>query len=290
MTDADFASFGEPNRSRPEGYRLTHPVNDSGPASTSALTGYDSPTGRTSPIHDSGVHWTQPDVGSPWATGATPTTTPRAETPTARAESMGSPPDSVAIRPDSRTSTESAPLRPETQSPTENAHRAEETNHRSAAELARLLEENGYRPPTEPARRIPAEPAPRPDTSSGHRASDPTPPRRTTVESAPRPETPTARRAADPTPTRRSAHRHTTPLDDAPTTVDIHLVMRLLLASHNLETVAKKAESGDASVEDFVQAARRTRTTAVDLVSAWFGGATQMREFAEALLAATEPS
>jgi hypothetical protein len=63
--------------------------------------------------------------------------------------------------------------------------------------------------------------------------------------------------------------------------------MRLLLASHNLEAVAKRAEAGEASLDEFIRAAHRTRATTIDLVSAWFGGADQMRQFAEALLAAT---
>ncbi|MBF6172760.1 hypothetical protein [Nocardia blacklockiae] len=61
------------------------------------------------------------------------------------------------------------------------------------------------------------------------------------------------------------------------------------MTSHNLESIAKKAEAGDISLTEFIAAAHRTRTVAVDLVSAWFGGADQMRQFAEALLAATDP-
>ncbi|MFI5780453.1 hypothetical protein [Nocardia sp. NPDC051570] len=251
MTDADFASFGEPNRSRPEGYRLTHPVNDSGPAATSGLTGYD-PTVRTSLGQDNGVHWTQPaEAGPQWPGGTAPTVTPRSESPTPRSESVGAAPDSVTIRPEPRGSVES--VRPEPQPrPDLNNHRAEESTYRLEPEPAR-------RAATEPTRRA---------------------------------EPPASRRAApEPPPSRRAANRHASnPLEDAPTTVDIHLVMRLLLASHTLETVARKAESGEASLEEFIRAAHRTRTTAVDLVSAWFGGATQMRQFAEALLAATETS
>ncbi|WP_460699994.1 hypothetical protein [Nocardia thraciensis] len=100
-----------------------------------------------------------------------------------------------------------------------------------------------------------------------------------------------ARRTLEPTPTRRAAnHRQAAARDDSPTTVDVQLVMQLLLASHNLENIAKKAEAGEISLDDFIRAAHRTRTAAVDLVSAWFGGAAQMRQFAEALLAATEPT
>ncbi|RDI66536.1 hypothetical protein [Nocardia pseudobrasiliensis] len=246
MTDADFASFGEPNRTRPEGYRLTHPVNDSGSGPTSALTGYDTSTGRTGLGHDSGVHWTQPDTGTPWPTGAAPTVTPRAEPPTPRSESIGAAPESVSIRPDSRASVEPVRLEPQPRLESNNNN-----NHR--------VEESAHRLEPEPTRRI-------------------------------EPPAPTSRRAApEPPQSRRAANRHaSSPLEDAPTTVDIHLVMRLLLASHTLETVAKKAESGEASLEEFIRAAHRARTTSVELVSAWFGGAGQMRQFAEALLAATE--
>ncbi|WP_280314577.1 hypothetical protein [Nocardia wallacei] len=111
----------------------------------------------------------------------------------------------------------------------------------------------------------------------------------TRTEAAHRDDSEPARRAPEPPLARRSAHRHTSPAEDSPTAIDIHLVMRLLLTSSNLETIAKKAESGDFSLTEFIQAAHRTRTVAVDLVSAWFGGTDQMRQFAEALLAATEP-
>ncbi|MFF0489744.1 hypothetical protein ACFYTQ_12080 [Nocardia sp. NPDC004068] len=283
MTDADFAAFGEPNRSRPEGYRLTNPVNDSTPASSSGLTGYDNPTGRTTLGHDSGVQWTQPDMGSPWPTGATP----RPETPTARPEPSPPVPESPAARPDSTRSesghrvsdsqprsdgghrmpdsqprSESGHRMPDSPPRSESGHRAEENGYRSATELARRLEENSYRPAAEPTRRAAPETSPQPPET-------------------PRPTQPRAARRA-------AAEREANPLDNSPATVDIHLVMRLLLASHNLETVAAKAESGEAVLSEFVRAARHTRSTAVDLVSAWFGGAEQMRDFARALLAASE--
>jgi|GEM_PF-5735600 len=102
--------------------------------------------------------------------------------------------------------------------------------------------------------------------------------------SAPSPDS----RPAGPASRRTSTHRRAAPQDDTPTSVDVHLVMQLLLSSHTLESVADKAEAGEASLEDFIRAARRTRTATVDLVSAWFGGTTQMRQFAEALLAASD--
>lgn len=123
-------------------------------------------------------------------------------------------------------------------------------------------------------------------TARSARHADPaeTPPTGGTPVSAP---TPDSRPAGTSRVSRRSAHRRAAP-EDTPSTVDVHLVMHLLLASHTLETVADKAEAGEASLEDFIRAARVTRTATVDLVSAWFGGTTQMRQFAEALLAASE--
>ncbi len=121
--------------------------------------------------------------------------------------------------------------------------------------------------------------APSHETSA---ASEETPPPGTTD-----PTPPVANPAAPVS--RRSAHRRAAQ-DDAPTTVDVHLIMHLLMSSHTLETVADKAEAGEASLEDFIRAARRTRTAAVDLVTAWFGGPDQMRQFAEALLAASGPT
>ncbi|MBF6137860.1 hypothetical protein IU501_33365 [Nocardia otitidiscaviarum] len=69
-------------------------------------------------------------------------------------------------------------------------------------------------------------------------------------------------------------------------TVEPQHVMRLLLASHELDTAATKAESGEVTVAELARAAHRTRAAAVELVSAWYGGADQMRNFAEALLQA----
>ncbi|MBY8857776.1 hypothetical protein K7711_14920 [Nocardia sp. CA2R105] len=109
------------------------------------------------------------------------------------------------------------------------------------------------------------------ETTSTTTESDPTAPRRTTVLPRTAPET-----------------RRTSSQDDVTKNVDVHLIMHLLLASHTLENIADKAEAGDVSLEEFIRAARRTRTAAVDLVSAWFGGADQMRQFAEALLAASD--
>ncbi|WP_227979642.1 hypothetical protein [Nocardia spumae] len=86
---------------------------------------------------------------------------------------------------------------------------------------------------------------------------------------------------------RRASRRRAEATGDAPA-IDVGVVMQLLLASHTLENVARNAEAGDVSLDDFITAAHRTRAAAVELVTTWFGGAAQMREFAEALLAATE--
>ncbi|MFI9510537.1 hypothetical protein [Nocardia sp. NPDC052566] len=82
--------------------------------------------------------------------------------------------------------------------------------------------------------------------------------------------------------------RHTKPQSDPRTGVDVHLVMRLLMASHDLQAAAITTESGDTTPDDLVRAARTTRLAAVDLVSAWYGGGDQMRQYAEALLAAAK--
>ncbi|MFB7722117.1 hypothetical protein [Nocardia sp. NPDC056100] len=73
--------------------------------------------------------------------------------------------------------------------------------------------------------------------------------------------------------------------EDAPN-IDLHHIMGLLVASHDLEVAAQAAESGAGSVADLAEAARRTRTAAVDLVAAWYGGPDHMRRFGEVLLQA----
>ncbi|MFE3192024.1 hypothetical protein ACFXHA_23640 [Nocardia sp. NPDC059240] len=71
--------------------------------------------------------------------------------------------------------------------------------------------------------------------------------------------------------------------------IDLHHIMRLLTASHDLEVAAQAAESGAGTVSDLAAAAHRTRSAAVEIVAAWYGGADHMRNFGEVLLqAATE--
>ncbi|MCC3317402.1 hypothetical protein [Nocardia africana] len=102
-------------------------------------------------------------------------------------------------------------------------------------------------------------------------------------------DTPTdiASRTGLPSTSRRAARRRAETTGEPPA-IDVGLVMQLLLASHTLENVARNAEAGDVDLNGLITAAHRTRTAAVELVTTWFGGADQMREFAEALLAATE--
>ncbi|PPJ30141.1 hypothetical protein C5E45_11050 [Nocardia nova] len=102
-----------------------------------------------------------------------------------------------------------------------------------------------------------------------------------------RPEDIASRAGLAPTSRRAARRRAETPGE--PPAIDVGLVMQLLLASHTLENVARNAEAGDLDLNGLITAAHRTRTAAVELVTTWFGGADQMREFAEALLAATEP-
>ncbi|WP_062995968.1 hypothetical protein [Nocardia mikamii] len=96
-----------------------------------------------------------------------------------------------------------------------------------------------------------------------------------------------ASRTGVPSTSRRAARRRAETTGEPPA-IDVGLVMQLLLASHTLENVARNAEAGDVDLNGLITAAHRTRTAAVELVTTWFGGADQMREFAEALLAATE--
>ncbi|MFE3053676.1 hypothetical protein [Nocardia sp. NPDC059239] len=69
-------------------------------------------------------------------------------------------------------------------------------------------------------------------------------------------------------------------------TIDLHHIMRLLVASHDLDVAAAAVESGEITVAELADVARRTRTAAVELVAAWYGGADHMRKFGEVLLQA----
>ncbi|MEU1428777.1 hypothetical protein ABZ412_17030 [Nocardia sp. NPDC005746] len=68
--------------------------------------------------------------------------------------------------------------------------------------------------------------------------------------------------------------------------IDLHHIMRLLVASHDLDVAATAVESGEADIAQLADAAHRTRSAAVELVAAWYGGADHMRNFGEVLLRA----
>ncbi|NEW44556.1 hypothetical protein [Nocardia cyriacigeorgica] len=122
-------------------------------------------------------------------------------------------------------------------------------------------------------------PAPAPKQEPETPASNPAP--------APRPAIP-SRRAA-----RAAAEAPAEPPLPLPTAdggVDLHRIMRLLLASDELNALADKAEAGNLSNEEVIRTARRTRAAAVEVISAWYGGSTQMVQFAQALLQAAGES
>jgi hypothetical protein len=165
------------------------------------------------------------------------------------------------------------------------------TTGASAERASRTRSTSGFTAPADAVEPPPALPRSRMSRKAAERAAA-----EAASASTPDEETPSSTTESGHNATRRTATparaateaRRTPPQDDVTKNVDVHLIMHLLMASHTLENLADKAETGDVSLEEFIRAARRTRTAAVDLVSAWFGGATQMRQFAEALLAASE--
>ncbi|WP_459548135.1 hypothetical protein [Nocardia sp. X0981] len=72
--------------------------------------------------------------------------------------------------------------------------------------------------------------------------------------------------------------------------IDIHLIMRLLTASDDLEVLAGQAETGEVSAAEVARAAREARAAVLAAVSAWYGGPAQMVKFANALLQAARES
>ncbi len=110
---------------------------------------------------------------------------------------------------------------------------------------------------------------------------------------APRPAIPSrraARAAAEAEAAAETPTEPALPLPNADGGVDLHRIMRLLLASDELNALATKAEAGTLSPDEVVRTARRTRAAAVEVVSAWYGGSTQMVKFAQALLQAAGES
>ncbi|BDT89308.1 hypothetical protein [Nocardia cyriacigeorgica] len=160
-------------------------------------------------------------------------------------------------------------------------------------------------PMPEPRRSAPA-PEPEPTQGIGLTGVDtaastpaPAPPAaETPAPATPEPEPP-APAPRQPIPSRRAARAAAEaeapaepelPLPNPDGGVDLHRIMRLLLASDELNALATKAESGTLSPEEVVRTARRTRAAAVEVVSAWYGGSTQMVKFAQALLQAAGES
>lgn len=72
--------------------------------------------------------------------------------------------------------------------------------------------------------------------------------------------------------------------------IDIHLIMRLLTASDDLEVLAGQAEAGEVSAAEVARAAREARAAVLSAVTAWYGGPAQMVKFANALLQAARES
>ncbi|MEU1984227.1 hypothetical protein [Nocardia sp. NPDC019395] len=72
--------------------------------------------------------------------------------------------------------------------------------------------------------------------------------------------------------------------------IDIHLIMRLLTASDDLEILAGKAEKGEMSADEVARTAREARSALLSAISAWYGGPAQMVKFANALLQAARES
>lgn len=113
---------------------------------------------------------------------------------------------------------------------------------------------------------------------------------------APAPKAPSRRRAArDPEPVvaqQESAPRESNSAEfrTSDATIELHHIMRLLTASHDLDEAAKAAESGEITVAELAQVAHRTRAAAVDIVAAWYGGSDHMRKFGEVLLQAAAES
>ncbi|MEU4314058.1 hypothetical protein [Nocardia sp. NPDC024068] len=85
-----------------------------------------------------------------------------------------------------------------------------------------------------------------------------------------------------------STSRHGRPEEGAD--IDIHVIMRLLTASDDLEILAGKAEKGDVSADEVARTAREARTALLSAISAWYGGPAQMVKFANALLQAARES
>lgn len=311
--DADYASLGEELRARQEEYRRSQRDSDSRGFSGVGLTGVDPRTngsGSTEPSQN-GFHWTSPSFPAtppvpqpavdPGPAGAptpseTPTTngSPTATNPTASVNgSLFTAPStsstSSAAAPASTGPHTSGRLPAPDPAPAENQHSQPGNDSLRRHSRPDETPEHGHRiqnatlNPSPQLRTTTAEPSPQlrnttaePEPALGNPAAEPSP--RTRSQDTP------GRRRAKPD-TERSPH--TEPRSGAaPTELDVRLIMHLLLASDRLGTLAAKAESGEASIQELAQAARTSRSAALAVVSAWYGGTDQMVEFAQALLQA----
>ncbi|MEV6767686.1 hypothetical protein AB0N05_03540 [Nocardia sp. NPDC051030] len=251
--DADFsASLGDTLNARQANYRLTHPdTPEPGTSQNPVLTGID--TGTHATLGRTGLD--QPEQPVQWA----------------------------------------SPYRPDPdQSSFNSAPTPEPASFRSVMDPDPVSPRPSI-PEADPApRQLSPDPAPLPNRRHATTDADPIPPR-ATWESEPsqpvsRRESRAESRAAE---SREMESRPPAPrVPDSPSSdapapnIDLHQIMRLLLTSHDLEVAALEAESGEITVSELARAARRTRSAAVDLVAAWYGGPDQMRKFGEVLLQA----
>lgn len=305
--DADYTNgLGSSPNSRQESYRLTHPdTADPGGSPNPVLTGVD--TGNHAMLGRTSLDQQEQPVQ--WSAPVTRRSAPEVDSPIRRsvqnldavpqwsADLDASPrraaPDLDSTPRLSTSELESIPRRaaPDLDSaPRRAAPDLDSTPRLSTPDF----DLSAHRTATEvdaPVRRLPAESVPRraaPDLdSSAHRAVpdlDASPRR-----AAPDPE-PSHRRAApepelpEPSPNPDAARAREFRAEDAPN-IDLHHIMSLLVASHDLDVAAQAAEA-EGAVSDLTQAARRTRTAAVDLIAAWYGGPEHMRKFGEVLLQA----
>ncbi|MGW5386239.1 hypothetical protein [Nocardia sp. NPDC003963] len=121
--------------------------------------------------------------------------------------------------------------------------------------------------------------------ASGSALPDQTEPELSDPVPDPAPEPIAARR---PAPVDDTASRHSRSEEGAD--IDIHLIMRLLTASDDLEVLAGQAETGEVSAAEVARAAREARAAVLSAVTAWYGGPAQMVKFANALLQAARES
>ncbi|WP_297610147.1 hypothetical protein [Nocardia sp.] len=305
--DADFTTgLGSSLNSRQESYRLTHPdTADPGISQNPVLTGVD--TGNHATLGRTSLD--QPEQPVQWSAPVTRRSAPEVDSPVRRsvqnldavpqwpADLDASPrraaPDLDSTPRLSTSELESVPRRaaPDLDSvPRLSTPDFDMSAHRSATEVDSPVR----RLPTDfdsaPHRAVPDfDSSPRraaPDLDSGPRRAAPdldSGPRRAAPEpshrrAAPEPE------LAEPSPRPDAARAREFRAEDAPN-IDLHHIMSLLVASHDLDVAAQAAEA-EGVVSDLTQAARRTRAAAVDLIAAWYGGPEHMRKFGEVLLQA----